>query len=139
MSDTQSCTHKEYKTTFTPDGQLEPRITCAGKCGATMDATKFGFKYGSRDGVRGKIRNSSCLNCRANAVKIRDTKFQTSTLIRTSSLEHESARLEEALVEERSKNEKLQLVILKLSGELEEMKALLKALSNKVDLISNKS
>lgn len=128
----------ERKTTFTPLDQPEPKKTCTGKCKRTMESSKFGFKYGIRDGVKGKVRNSSCLDCRNGATKIRDTNFQSETKTRTSSLEHTATLLQESLEAERTKNEKLQLLFLKFSAELESLGLTVKALSEEIKIIKDK-
>lgn len=109
-------------TTFTPCGEDEPSKTCSGPCGRFLPSVKFGFKYETRNGVRGKARNSSCLDCRKGSSKIKEQTFKGNVESRLILLEDKVSKLTQSLEEERSKTERLQLVVLNLSGNVEELK-----------------
>lgn len=113
---------KEYRTTFTPEGEPEIPKKCAGKCGKVLPATKFKFKYDHRNGIRGRTRNSSCLRCQYSEAKSRETLFQTGTTERLEILEENVERLNNTVDELVETLESLQLMLMKLSGTVEKLK-----------------
>ena len=111
--------------TFTPCGEEEPYKECT-NCDKIQASTKYGFKYESRDGVKGKLRNSSCLNCRKGIFNVKKETFEQKVDSKLEALEVLTQKLDEDLEEEKSKNERLQLVIMSLSGSIEELKVMVK-------------
>ena len=112
---------KIYKTTFTPEGQKESDKTCW-NCKKIKPASKYGFKYEVRDGVKGRVRTSSCLECKDSDTKIKDTAFQSDTKDRINYLEKKVNEYESDIKELKDDNKKLQLLLFNLSGSFEMMK-----------------
>jgi hypothetical protein len=106
-------------TTFTPEGQPEAPKICWW-CKELKPATKYGMKYEDReiDGVktRCRVRNSSCLACKDSKPK------EAPPSHRIDALEEEMRSMKAVVEAQKKDNEKLQLLIFKLSGEIELIK-----------------
>lgn len=131
MDSVESSTMYKSGPTWTPISEEEPSKRCTGKCGRTLAATKFGFKYSTRDGVKGRIRNSNCLDCRKGSTAVRQLEFKDHTKSRISDLEYRVLYLEGQLKEEMTVNHNLQKLFLKHSGEVESLRILVQTLVNK--------
>ena len=113
---------KEYRTTFTKEGDDEMPKKCAGQCAKVLPATRFKFKYDTRDGVKGKVRNSICTNCSYSETKSRDTTFQQDCKRRLDELEKKTEEMADTLDEVSESVDSIQLLLMKLSGKVEKLR-----------------
>lgn len=113
---------KEYRTTFTPEGEIEEDKQCMGECQKVLPATRFKFKYETRNEKRGKVRNSICTKCSYNKTRERETDFQLDTKTRLGVLEEQISEMRTALDDISETVESLQLMMIKLSGAVEKLK-----------------
>lgn len=111
---------RKYKTSFTPEGEKEPDKMCW-NCKIVKSATKYGFKYEVRDGVKGKVRTSSCLACKDSAEKPVDSFFQKNNKEledKINNLENKNKELENKIKELFDLNKMMKLMLFDIQGSI---------------------
>lgn len=111
---------RKYKTSFTPEGEKEPDKMCW-NCKILKPATKYGFKYEVRDGVKGKVRTSSCLACKDGAEKPTDSLLQKNNKEledKINDLENKNKELEDRIKELFDLSKKMQLLLFDVQGSI---------------------
>lgn len=120
---------KDYSSSFTPEGSLEIPKKCP-DCEKMLPAAKFRMKSGSRDGVKGILRNRRCRRCESERDAIEFEQQKDVLRKKTEELESSFHEIKSKLDEALRSNADLQIVVssfaakfFKLEMEVENLKS----------------
>lgn len=100
----------QYRTTFTPIDNIETSKQCQGKCMKILSPTKFDMKESIRGGIKGRVRNISCIECRSAFYKDKQSDTNDRLL-----------HLEKTNIDMTTKISNMEALILKLESRIDEI------------------
>lgn len=127
---------KKYLTTFTPKDEDELDKVCP-QCHKFLAAKAFNSRNGTRNGIKGKIRNSACLKCEGKTSRIRASRVSSIIQDEIRILTHEKEILKSDLQTEKDSNSKLQTLLIDMLKQNVDRDLRIKNLEDFVSKIEN--